>query len=371
MMEKLMRKRALLSKDMIYPGMFDLPKGLFMIGVFFFHAFIAAGYSAYTDIYTYGMAKGIVIRTVLILVGGQIPTLFFCCGYTWRKKKTKKAIDGQVHSLLTPYVVTGIVLTIEIVIYYAVFARQELGRRLVFYVLPFVFGTSPGWQPFGIRIGAVGPLWCAVTYCFGGILLNWILHEKERWIQVCIVLLLVCAGLGLSNVLLPFCLQQVLVCTGYMYLGWLMKKTNFLTTEIPVYLILVVCLIGLPLAAVSLAVFPYHDYANGMNDVISCGIVGLITLVVTLRMNHRESKLLSVIRWMGRENLLICCAHTPFVMFPTLLFGNIQNYMGGMPRMVSMLVLFVFFTITGTAGAYIVKKLAVTVFRKGHLGEGA
>lgn len=368
-MEQLLQKRTLLPRDSIYPGMFDLPKGLFMLYVLFYHALIG-----FYPVWEYHYSPEISKRLVDILLNvsgrGMISLLFLCCGYSWRKKKMEKAVKGQLSAMLVPYLVTGGAVTATVLLY-GMFPGVSLWKELRYSSLPFLLGFCPGADFLGSYINSIGALWCVVVYFFGGILLNWILQEKENWIQLCLAVLLACIGLLLKEKTIVFCFQQVLICTGYMYLGWLMKKTNFLTREIPAYLLILMLLAGPVLGAFGYFDMSQHSFENGMVDLISGLLVGTGLLVLALRCNRWDGKLMELVRWMGRENFLICCVHSFWMLMPPLLTGILfQPLMNGsVPKAVAVMVIFAFLFVTGVGGAYLCKRVQVAFSRRKNRRE--
>lgn len=368
-MEKITQKYTLLSKELIYPGMFDLPKGVFMLYVLFYHSFYLF-FPMGELLSSHDLVRRLVGVSMEMAGRGLIPLLFLCCGYSWRKRKMTKAVKGQMSSLIVPYAVTGAAVTIATILCGILWNESDI-KKILPIVLPFVLGFCPGASIMGIYIGSVGALWCVVTFFFGGILLNLILQEKETWIQLSAVLLLACAGLLLSRQTMVFCFQQVLICTGYMYIGWLIKTTNFLAYEIRLHTIVLLALSGVGMGLFGCFDMSQLYFKNGMVDLISGLLVGLSLLVILLRLNVLEGKPFSFLRWMGRESFLICCVHSFWMCIPStyvfFLMAPIWN--SALPNAVKTAALFVFYSVTGVGGAYVCKKLKLISRRRIKINE--
>lgn len=359
------QSKQLLSSEYIYPGMFDLPKGFIMLLVFLGHAVIA-----YYDIWNFAFSpllqKKVVGILYNIMFGGSMPMLFLCCGYTWRKRSMRKAIKTQFSTLFMPYAVTGIIILILVLLSWLLIGG-DLPTDIQNAFLPVLLGFCPSGHFLGLELGNNGPLWCIVTFFLGGIILNAVLQEKETWIQVCLVLILACTGLFI-RVPLPFCLRQSLICTGYMYCGWLMKKSNFLTRQIPVYCIAAIAVFGFGVIGLDYYDMSSISFRNGFVDILGGLAAGTIILITLLNVNRWESRVLSGIRWMGRECFLLCCAHAVLLLLPStlvnLILGSLYATIPIKPLRV--IILFFIFLFTAVVGAIICKKINLYVRRKKH-----
>lgn len=373
MKDKLLQKRRLLSEDLIYPGMFDLPKGLFMFFVLFHHSVVSI-YSVWEYQYSGELLKRLVGIVSSELLGGTTVLLFLICGYTWRKRKMKKTIDGQASFLMVPYLLTSAAVTAVVVLYALVIPGVGLLGELRYRALPFLLGLCPGGPFLGSYLNFIGALWCVLVYFFGSILLNWILQEKEIWIHLCLVSLLACVGLLLKDTMMVFCFQQVLICTGYMYLGWLMKKTDFLTREIPVYLIILLALAGPVMGAFGYFEMSQHIFKNGMVDMIAALFTGTTLMIAGLNLNRIEGKLLEFLRWMGRESFLICCVHSFWMMLPSprsnpaavLGLFSTPFLKASLPKPIAVAAVFVLVFVTGVGGAYVCKRIKLLLRKKNN-----
>lgn len=357
------QSKQLLSSKYIYPGMFDLPKGLFMLLVFLGHAVIMN-----YDVWNFPLSP-LIRRKVIgvlynVLFGGSIPMLFLCCGYTWRKRSMRKAIKTQFSTIFMPYAVTGIFILILVLLSWLLIGGNLL-TDLQHTFLPVLLGFCPSGHFLGLELGASGPLWCVVTFFLAGIILNAILQEKETWIQVCLVLILACIGL-LIQVSLPFCIRQSLICTGYMYCGWLMKKSNFLTRQIPVYCIAAIAVFGFGVIGLDYFDMSSISFRNGLVDILGGLAAGTIVLITVLNANRWESRILSAIRWMGRECFLLCCIHTVFALLPTTLFYRlyVSLFLAIPSKPLGIIVLFLFFLLTAVIGAITCKKISLYIRRR-------
>ena len=319
-MNLLNKKVRLLSEDEIYPGMFDLPKGLFMLTVIFSHC-MGMFFHVYEHETTSNFIASCFITVYNVLEGSTIPLLFLICGFGWRKRTMQKTIKAEGSWFLRPYLLVSAIIFLSGLIA-ALVNKASLGSAAVYFGTPFLLGLCPGQIPyFGIETIPIGVLWCMVTYVFSGILLNAVLHAREGWAQWVIIVLLAAVGVMLKNVALPFCFQQALVCTGYMYVGYRIKKSDMLAKEVPLYMLVFV----IPFVLISFKGnyldFSAHIWTNGLSDLFFALLGAFLLLILLMKCNDWQGKFIEWIRWIGRNIFFVCCAHNVWIMVPQIFLG--------------------------------------------------
>lgn len=291
-------------------GMFDLVKGILMV-------IIIAGHSVtdYFHYWEYDIRSDILVGSFFSLLSvvmyGIIPMFFMICGYGFRKKTMGKAIKGQIKYFWKPYLIVTIA-TALLVIAKKIMISGSIAEGLRYQVLPYLLAFCPGDRFFtGIYMGSIGPIWFFWVFVTAGILLNAVLQEEQYWIQLCLVIILACTGLMLRNVTLPWCIQQTLICGGYMYIGWLMKKLKILEKKLPLYLIFLIALLSAAtvLRGGSLEV-SQNVYTNGADDLLVSCLAGVILVFGAVKINYFNGRVSDGLRWVGKNAMYICCIHT-------------------------------------------------------------
>lgn len=358
----LLNKRVrLLSEDEIYPGMFDLPKGIFMLMVIFSHC-VGMFFHVYAHETTSNFIASCFITVYNIWEGSTIPLLFLICGFGWRKRTMHKTIKAQGSWFLRPYLLVAAIVFLSGLI--AAFINQvDMKYAAIFFGTPFLLGLCPGQIPyFGIETIPIGVLWCMVTYVFSGILLNAVLHAREGWAQWVIIVLLAAIGVMLKNVALPFCFQQALVCTGYMYVGYRIKKSDMLAKEVPLYLLVLVIPFVLIAFKGNYMDFSGHIWTNGLSDLFFALLGAFLLLILLMKCNACRGKAIEWIRWIGRNIFFICCAHEIFIMVPQFFLhfsGYPLDHLLELPkgqRIMGILLLFALQLLLACGSVYWVKK---------------
>lgn len=292
-----------------YIGMFDLTKGIFMIAIMLSHCI-----NDYLNLLLYDGGDSIVVQLLLspltILRYGSVPMLFMICGYGIRKQSVKKSIKNNLKLFIVPYLCVIMAVTVCVVLKWCI-AGGSLRFRLISQVLPFFLGFHPGTHLLKGAMTQIGPVWFFFTYTFASIYLNLVLHEKQVWIQVLILAAGTAAALIFTGSPLPFCLQQIAICAGFMYVGMQLKRGKVLQQKLPILsLILVYVLCAFSTRVGGMAEIGNNIYAFGGADLITAYLAGIVLLWLLQRLNVLQGVLVDGLRWVGRHMMWFCCVHT-------------------------------------------------------------
>lgn len=333
-------------------GMFDAAKGLFVLMMILGHS------TEYVNQYWDPNME----RTALMMAGywlsrvcgyGAISMFFIMCGYGFRMRSMAKAAEGQVKYLWKPYVIMALSVAVLAAAKKLV-THGDVLEGLTFQALPYLLGICPAGDYFGLTMDSVGPVWFVVTFVFAGILLNAVLQEERTWAQWMLAGMLASVGVCLKDYRLPFCFQQSLVCTLFMYVGWTMKKRKFLEMEIPKYFI------ALTLAFLCFAAYfgevevSQNRWNNGLVDVFAAIPGGVLLTKLSLELNCFRGKFMQFIRWLGRQALMFCCIHSVF--YSIIPWEKVVDYFGGNAKPQAALALAVY-ALTGIGGCWLVEKI--------------
>jgi len=293
-----------------YIGMFDLAKGLFMMGAILQHC---ANHYVFVLGYT-GSGAPLLLRLLLspltLLRYGEVPMLFMICGYGIRRQPIKKNVASLLKQLIFPYVSVMIFVTLAVLLQWTIEGGNltgELHRQ----VLPFLLGFHPGGHRLDGTMGQIGPVWFFFTYVFAAIWLNLVLQEKRGWVQLLLLGSSTAAGLFFVGLKFPFCLQQIGICSGFMYVGMKLKQGKIPQQKIPLaagLLVLVACSGGTALGG--LAEIGNNIYGFGGLDLLLAYLAGVLCVCLHLRLNVLQGRIADGLRWIGRHMMWFCCAHT-------------------------------------------------------------
>lgn len=292
-----------------YIGMFDLTKGIIMIGVILLHCC-----NDYLDVLTFAGGETLAVRILLspLVIGryGAVPMLFMICGYGIRRQSPGKCIKNQLKLFAIPYFcVILAVVGCELVKWCIV--GDSLPLRLLQRGLPFLLGLHPGTYSMRGSLEQIGPVWFFVTYTFASIYLNWVLQEKQVWVQTLILAAGTAAALILTGMALPFCLQQIAICAGFMFAGMQLKRGKVLQQKLPVsVLVLVFLLCAFGTEVGGWAEIGNNIYALGGADLVIAYLAGVVMLWLHQRLDVLQGVLADGLRWIGRHMMWLCCVHT-------------------------------------------------------------
>jgi hypothetical protein len=171
--------------------------------------------------------------------------------------------------------------------------------------------------------------------------LNLVLQEKRNWVQASIIAVGTVAALILVGVPLPFCLQQILICSGFMYVGMQLKRGKVPQQKLPILLVVLVyllCTVSTGLGG--LAEIGNNTYRFGGMDLIIAYLAGVVMLCVHQRLNVLQGVIADGLRWVGRHMMWICCVHT--VSYLVVPWDKVAAYFGALGLLIEILFSFAF-----------------------------
>lgn len=275
-------------KKLINLTMFDLLKGVAMLGVLFIH-------SLYFADRTFGsLWYERAAHTVLM------PAFFMVSGYWLKKKQVGAGVKNSVDYLLKPLLMVLLIINVIGFVHRAV--NGNIREWVDVFLLPSVLMLNK-------RGARLGPLWFILALFWAWCLYYLVVQIKEEKWQIAIAI--VCAFLGgaLMPLRLPFQIAPGLIAFFFVYCGYLMKKKKLLEKKIHpfIYVALLVCW-GLVVYFGSMDFYSY-DVKYGMGSVIGSMCGTFIMVKLFLYANLPEWRMLDGFRWIGRHSMWIMCIH--------------------------------------------------------------
>lgn len=323
-------------------GMFDLLKGIMMVMIFFGHTYGADFIAEY---------KAGLVLIILLFVTGEVsmPSLFIVSGYGFRKTTIKKCIEKQIKTLLVPYIVTMLVLSIvHFFGYYIMYGGVKVSLKITLNLfLTCLLGVTPECEYFGIQLRRCGPTWFILALMIGLIILNILANYFEG--KKLLVASLVVAFIGwlLSlGITIPWCISQGMVATFYICIGHLIKKNKIFTKThnkkivfcVSIFLMGIIITLGYFRGRSDMA---SNLYKYGMLTIILNGIAAAIFLYWFLHLNRFTGVISQSFRKVGRVSLYVFCIHSiEYVgVSQYLQYDFVNNWNGS--KIVSTLLIFV------------------------------
>ena len=162
----------------------------------------------------------------------HVPIFFIISGFFLNANKAyKEYASNKVKQMLTPYVITGLIvvaLTWIIPRTVSFIAREDIGTakdRLI----GFFYGSGARYEDPAGRILEVGPIWFFLGLMWALLIVKACIGKK--WGAI-IVALSVFVGMYTSKIVfLPLSIQPGMVGAGYAYIGYLAKKASLKVKE--------------------------------------------------------------------------------------------------------------------------------------------
>lgn len=308
------------SRNVNYPGMFDLLKGIVMIGIILIHIRGLIPAEVWYEGELAPLKKAVFILPEIITLGNAtMPTLFLISGYGFTSINLKKSIKKQSKQLLRPYLFTGIaVAVVHFVCYFCAFrylpgAAKQTG--IVF--LSHFLGLEAGIQIHGVQLCSVGSVWFLLALFEGWILLtaivNYLPEKSHGVLAACFIYWYFWLfDFAPPQLIRIFSLNSALLCAGNLYLGMQIKKHNGLW--IPLRRSVMVLLVLLAVISQLLTYYPCEIpiVSAFLSLVYVAGVecTAFLMMRIAVRLNRCQNWLLDKIRIVGRYSIWVICAHT-------------------------------------------------------------
>ena len=302
-------------KSLYYPGMFDFIKGIAMISIVMTHARSSLGPEEFiTGGNVSVMACFDILNKVLSYGNAAMPLFLLVSGYGFRKTKDNvKCLKKQAKLLLKPFMIVACVTTVlHFVIHYCAFRYLPGSIQATICVgLGYLLGAPTTIYIAGMTICFVGAVWFLLTLFWSWISLNFIFTKvKESYVPWVILAIFIIGRFLCYFPTIPFCLVQGVLGIPYLYVGWLIKKREWLTKKFPIgiwIIMIALALFSIGFGGLGLA-DAYLKY--GHIDLISNGCLAFLVMWIGLRINQFDFPLKNQISTIGRYSLWIMCLHT-------------------------------------------------------------
>ncbi|RRK09212.1 hypothetical protein D1831_14095, partial [Lactiplantibacillus garii] len=167
----------------------------------------------------------------------HMPIFFLLSGYLYHERDYVSELKNTLNGFMLPYYATGLLmlglfpLTLRgLPFMQSMYSSYQVLLSSIFYGT----GTNPN-IPFSASIGSVGAIWFLPALGIATMIFNYIIRstkelKQKNVVRLSAVVFLAIIGKSIASFwLLPLSLNAATFSLTFMYVGYLMKKTNFLS----------------------------------------------------------------------------------------------------------------------------------------------
>ena len=292
--------------------MFDLAKGIGIIGIIFGH----------TKGLVYGGldVSGLKLEMVSSIIGlfflyGLLPMFFIASGYGFRISETKTTCKKQLYFLVKPYAIVTLATVLVSLLRFFIDSEYKL-EEFLGTILPFLFANAHECSIGSIAIKSIGPMWFGFSLAIAWIVLNSILNVKNQRLRNIMLISIPMVGYFFSKFDLSYySLTQTLFVVLLIFVGYLLREKKIFIKESN-KTIFAYCLGGI--LFVALAIYNGNNISIVWNKMgknyfimmILCMISGTIILRAFLVLNQYAIGKFKWLKEIGRNTYIIFYIHS-------------------------------------------------------------
>ena len=283
---------------------FDFYKGVLVLVVILYHIMeLWRGLNADQSMYLPSKAA------LFKIIGFVMPSFFIISGFGYKPMPIKDFAGRYSKMFLLPYLYTALAV-IFIVVSKDVLRGRAIIPDLITYGCSFLFvhlGKGSVLMPF---LKEVSTSWYIWSLFFVFLLLNLLNKVDSKPVKWLILVLMTLVGMYIPRLRLEvFCIPQVLVSCGIVYLGYLLNKNKWFYKPIPkshLIVLIFFTLLSLIFGASNLgAVY----WKLGVLDYIGSIATTLLLLKLYSYIIFPDNHIVEAVMTLGRYSLWILCLH--------------------------------------------------------------
>lgn len=263
----------------------------------------------------------------------HLPLFFLISGYFMSVKKEFSLYRREkAKQLIPPYIFTCICVCVISVInngYYH--TPDRIAPDIFYWIYASLYGAGGDFTvPFYIK--GIGAIWFLLATLEALLIVRFFLDKKWGWIYVLILAYLACVSS--QYIWLPFSIQAGAVAAVFVYIGYLLRKVDFLNKKFSIAMFLFS--VGVFVFEIYFHIAPYmykNYYPNGAFCIINAVIICYLILYVSKFISAKCHILNRLLRFWGENSMIIMCVHlmelNTFLWFSA--WGTFQT-MEGMQR---------------------------------------
>ncbi|MCH5264459.1 MAG: acyltransferase family protein [Lachnospiraceae bacterium] len=270
----------------------------------------------------------------------HVPLFFLRSGYLINEKKEPASyIFNSIKRLLPPYLILclGIWLA-DCCTMIAFKGSINLKEMTISRIIATLYAAGRTVTlPNGYMVLPCGYGWFFVALLVARLAVYFMVRKNDNITSLLWVSLLACAGvkLTLMGYWPPFSLFPACIATVYVYLGWWMKKTNFLNRPLKVSVVVIGILLWIFLSRKMPLDICKALVQQGMLAIIGSLLACLLVITLSQKLARKENLTLFVrfLRWCGENSLWILVVSGiesrfyPYYNFFEILSQSMGNYL--------------------------------------------
>ena len=244
-------------------------------------------------------------------------------------------IKKKIRTLIIPYYFASLLILLSsIIISRFILVEKYDINSLYRWIKAILYASGDNWtEPF--EIPGIGALWFLWATFWGCVLLRFIIKFKPSK-QAFVVLLLFFVGKWTCDnlFLFPLAVQPACCALLYMYLGYLVRKTNI--KELPVEIKYIIIAISTWMWISFIQNFQgfwlvHCNIGRGISDIIGSVCASLIIFLISYIISKHFILLSKLLGFLGRYSVMVLCAHIvelntfPYWMFENAILGDVQT----------------------------------------------
>lgn len=234
-----------------------------------------------------------------------MPIFFLLSGYFFKDETIQDAAKKMFRSLIIPYFVVGIIMrlcqmTINVV----------EGNPFDYIDIISLFGVT--WKlEKDAELVSVGAIWFLVVLFWSKLYLQVVL--KTRYGMVLLILLANCSIFVtlVFGIILPFGIQQALVCALFVYAGSLCRKYGAFNRNVPTIPFMLLALSVIPFTMFFNVATRANGYGYGIINILISSCISIMLVIVLKKMCERKSnRVTKFFVWCGKFSIIILAVHS-------------------------------------------------------------
>ena len=236
----------------------------------------------------------------------HMPLFFMMSGYFARKENVRTLAKRMVPMLIVPYLAVGGVIRVSNII-----RNAKCGIPFDYVDLLSLFGVC--WKLDGEMVSA-GAIWFLVVLYWSKLYFQVVINSKFGMSCMFVLATLSIGITKLLHIVIPFGIQQALVCTLFLYMGYLCRQKNLFDVKMSNFVLIALVVSVTPFLSKLGIGTRANNYTLGIVSVLISSFLVWIVVLAIKRFEESNFKAVLILKpfltWCGRMSLVILAVHS-------------------------------------------------------------